>query len=524
MVPSIAHSDAPFVLVQRASSAFAPLHEGYSSPGGTVVELAINGSSFRNGCLRIVSESADLPISWAMWLESVEAALPGTDLPQPRGLLVWAGNQDLITRLIRCASSFSTSLGPGLAELAPLIFQALPSAPDVRGIRVPTLFAGENDHNAVEKLGKELYGKVYVQPCMVDRICTSRDVLCDEVNVDGESILRKVLSVTCEPYPGCLVVLPRNREESDASGDCTMTNGSATMDVSDFSSIVSHESSGSLSSSDDDDGSRGSGSGSGSDLCGIPFVGYYDGKDTMHVFHPQANIEAEYLCRRKLLIVNGMHTTLAFLTLCEHLPKDRDPIPLEKDRLTTPHDAYELITLATASEWTRRIIWAWAVARQLLLVHEFGVAVMMQAHSVTTPEDAIEVLIEYTRQTLNRFANTHDTTGRILGGGVTNRYQGRLEPVKLFLETHADVFEAPLSKQIMQKMGVTAIQMVEAVTNLTRNAKQLTSLRSELDNKDELAAEMAEEQASAADDFLDHSADAPAQELRPRESPVVVIV
>ena len=96
--------------------------------------------------------------------------------------------------------------------------------------------------------------------------------------------------------------------------------------------------------------------------------------------------------------------------------------------------------------------------------------------------------------------------------------------MKLFLETHAGVFEAPLSKQIMQKMGVTAIQMVEAVTNLTRNAKQLTSLRSELDNKDELAAEMAEEQASAADDFLDHSADAPAQELRPRESPVVVIV
>ena len=56
---------------------------------------------------------------------------------------------------------------------------------------------------------------------------------------------------------------------------------------------------------------------------------------------PRIPAEAEYFCRRKILMVNGMHTTLAFITLCK----------LEKGGLQG--DAWKdhtLITPATATE------------------------------------------------------------------------------------------------------------------------------------------------------------------------------
>ena len=52
---------------------------------------------------------------------------------------------------------------------------------------------------------------------------------------------------------------------------------------------------------------------------------------------------------------------------------------------------------------------------------------------MTDDIELARVLLGYARRTLNRFATISDTTGRILSGGVTNRYQTRLQPVDKFL-------------------------------------------------------------------------------------------
>ena len=53
------------------------------------------------------------------------------------------------------------------------------------------------------------------------------------------------------------------------------------------------------------------------------------------VLAPRHEPEAEYLCRRKLVTVNGMHTTLAFMTLCARVAGPRGA-PLEADKLVAP--------------------------------------------------------------------------------------------------------------------------------------------------------------------------------------------
>ena len=50
------------------------------------------------------------------------------------------------------------------------------------------LFAAENDHNAVEKLAELLEGKVQVISCMVDRICSTREVVPGAIKVRRCSI------------------------------------------------------------------------------------------------------------------------------------------------------------------------------------------------------------------------------------------------------------------------------------------------------------------------------------------------
>lgn len=59
-----------------------------------------------------------------------------------------------------------------------------------------TCIAGENDHDAVKKVGKTLAQKVTTIPCMVDRICTGRQIGEREINV-----------VTEPAFEGSLVLL-----------------------------------------------------------------------------------------------------------------------------------------------------------------------------------------------------------------------------------------------------------------------------------------------------------------------------
>ena len=325
IIPTIAASDVPFAIVQRQSGDFKRLlgevasEPGYGKPA-EVVELQANGKAYKNGTLIVVKTVADLPEEWKLYLEALAtgSAPPSPSSLKTRGLLILSDKPDIVEPLVRAATSFSTSLGPGIKYLGGSLLEALkdravPSDPAAK----PALFAGENDHKAVDSLMEEVESKVEVVSCMVDRICTGR-----EITNTGPGFIK----VTSEPYIGAVVVLHPPPH-----------------------------------------------------VAAPPFAGD-------HVLVPRREAEADYLCKRKLLMVNGMHTTLAFLTLCRKVPDGVIP-PLEKDKLQPPHAAYELITLKTAGKQDVDLIKCWAVARVLLLLFEHNHETIMGAHKVKTNQE-----------------------------------------------------------------------------------------------------------------------------------------
>ncbi|CAM9791136.1 unnamed protein product, partial [Discosporangium mesarthrocarpum] len=136
---------------------------------------------------------------------------------------------------------------------------------------------------------------------------------------------------------------------------------------------------------------------------------------------PLIHAEAEYFCRRKILMVNGMHTTLAFMTLCK-----REPAGLAGDSWKS----HILLTPATVSEEEVELIWLWAVARLMYIAWEHEPSVIKAAHGVEGDEELCSILLAYARTTLSRFNGVEDKAGRVLGGGVANRYQGRLKMIQ----------------------------------------------------------------------------------------------
>mmetsp|Transcript_45004 Transcript_45004/g.116572 ORF Transcript_45004/g.116572 Transcript_45004/m.116572 type:complete len:521 (-) Transcript_45004:118-1680(-) len=103
--------------------------------------------------------------------------------------------------IIKNATSFSCSIGPKVNDIVgPVLERNKEKVPyEMR----PQLFACENDHNAVEALDARLKGRVEVVPCMVDRICSDREI------VKGQ------IKVTTEPWKGTLVPLTPQPEEQD---------------------------------------------------------------------------------------------------------------------------------------------------------------------------------------------------------------------------------------------------------------------------------------------------------------------
>ena len=90
-------------------------------------------------------------------------------------------------------------------------------------------------------------------------------------------------------------------------------------------------------------------------------------------------------------------------------------------------------------EETYRQTWCWAVARQLLLLFECSEEVAisaLQAERATETEThraLADSLLSGARIAIQRLGKGGDTTRRILGGGVVNRFQTRLKPVATFL-------------------------------------------------------------------------------------------
>ncbi|KAH8065597.1 hypothetical protein JL721_8150 [Aureococcus anophagefferens] len=129
------------------------------------------------------------------------------------------------------------------------------------------------------------------------------------------------------------------------------------------------------------------------------------------ILAPRSSAAARYLSDRKLNLVNGMHTTLAFATI-----RDAHAVVPGDLHLAKPSSA-GIIT---------REIWHWALARCAILVREHGLDTIKEVHGLDDDDAAFDALTAYARQALERFQLTDDTVARVLGGGVAKRWNGRL--------------------------------------------------------------------------------------------------
>ena len=128
------------------------------------------------------------------------------------------------------------------------------------------------------------------------------------------------------------------------------------------------------------------------------------------VHAPTSHAAAAFLSDRKLQLVNGMHTTLAFSTMRRFNADEPGDLPLGRPR---DFDGGELRS--------------WALARCAGLIAAHGVPVIMDSFDAATEADAFDALEAYARTCLQRFDDApDDTVARVLGGGVAHRWRGRL--------------------------------------------------------------------------------------------------
>mmetsp|Transcript_41194 Transcript_41194/g.60723 ORF Transcript_41194/g.60723 Transcript_41194/m.60723 type:complete len:563 (+) Transcript_41194:82-1770(+) len=154
---------------------------------------------------------------------------------------------------------------------------------------------------------------------------------------------------------------------------------------------------------------------------------------------PSSKAEAEFFYERKLFLVNGMHTTLAFLTLSLANPSG------------TEAGDHLLRDYTNSTRRQRRIIWAWAMARCLMLIENHGMETIAGAlgYRPDQEEEIFDDLIQFADKTLRRFSTVQDKTSRVLGGGVASRWASRLRPVKTFLSDNPAINGSPDAKAQM---------------------------------------------------------------------------
>mmetsp|Transcript_9279 Transcript_9279/g.26542 ORF Transcript_9279/g.26542 Transcript_9279/m.26542 type:complete len:563 (-) Transcript_9279:158-1846(-) len=404
VVPALEQSDTRYVIVQRPSKDW----ESIVDSGCSSVPLMVNDKEAVSRGLTVITDR--------LIREAAERGESVLDLisksPKGQGHLLLTSDQEICKMLAIGSSSFSCALGGAISKvLVPLLSELPPRFKSAR----PTLYACENDLGSVESLAAELKSSVNVLPCMVDRICSSRDI------IPGPS---PVIRVQAEDHTGSIVLL-----------DST--------------------------SSDQDD---------------LPLDG-----DTVMV--PETDEVADYLFIQKKRLVNSMHTVLAFSTLVEY---DKNNTALFQWEEALPN--LPLLNYETASPEVKDMIWSWAVAQILVLMKEQGVDVMTEAHGAETEDELVEQLLGVARQTLERFSSIEDTTTRVLGGGVSNRFNERLVPVQEGMHlVHALLSDIPVDcaqRKVLTAANVDIDTVLAACDQLVEDARKFAEL-----DEDQMAAE-----------------------------------
>jgi hypothetical protein len=214
-----------------------------------------------------------------------------------------------------------------------------------------------------------------------------------------------------------------------------------------------------------------------------------------NVRFPASSAEAHFLHRRKILTVNGTHTTLAFLTLATNEPPPHTGLPqgdyellraVPRDKKPDDLSNEEAEEEELKIEETYRMVWAWAVARQLLLLFESSAEVARAALNCGRPtaeESDIalaDTLLEGARVAIHRLGKGGDMTKRILGGGVVNRFETRLKPIATFVDptggsaAQSKWIRGSLPKLIVRRAKLTETSMRLLVLGLVTDAERFT--------------------------------------------------
>lgn len=306
-----------------------------------------------------------------------ESQLPKNLLDPDTRLFLCTTDVSLVKKVFDIAQTLSTSLGPIMPKIVTPYFE--------KPAMDKFVYCCENDHGMVEALGEKLEGKTTVVTCMVDRICTGRDVE------------KNMIYVTAEPYQGEIVILNPPK--------------------------------------------------------GAPLPAF----SGPNVNVPGSQAAADYFCRRKIGIVNGMHTTLAFISLLQECKGD------------TAEDV-ELLAPEKASKEQQEMIHDFMVARLLLILYEHDIDVIKHAHHVDTEEEAAKVLLDYGESTLKRYNTIKDRTSRVLGGGVANRWSTRLCNVKRYLDSHPHL--GGVEAKLMKLAGTKESRMRSNIDKLVKDSEK----------------------------------------------------
>lgn len=221
----------------------------------------------------------------------------------------------------------------------------------------------------------------------------------------------------------------------------------------------------------------------------VPFEG-------TNVHEPSTELGASFLHRKKVLTVNGTHTTLAFLTLVD---KEPDTIgPPESSHELLAFDAFEAV-MCSEIDSVGRDCWVWLVARLLMLATEYNEEIVrhtvaknttfgrLRWHEVSaTMSDTsavIEGLLHEARTALQRLSGGGDETARVLGGGIDNRFATRLACVAEYFRG-CDSF-TPLQIGLLEAADVSEVELRSRLERVVRESSRFVTDAASASNADE---------------------------------------
>ncbi|CAN0232830.1 unnamed protein product, partial [Ectocarpus fasciculatus] len=198
VVGAIAESKTPFGIVQRPKASWGGI---ISNGCGAQIEITVNGKAVVED-VTVISEGCDVE----EYLKVGVAAM------------VVVGDRPTLLQLVKKATSFSCSLGAAMGIAMIPLLEQLEDKPEAER---PVLYACENDHDAARRVGEMVASKVTTVPCMVDRICTGRQIGEYDVNVEAEPnfdgalvLLKPPADKSLVPFAGERVLIPTTEEEA----------------------------------------------------------------------------------------------------------------------------------------------------------------------------------------------------------------------------------------------------------------------------------------------------------------------